>query len=116
MAKKSFFCGSSSVIKYGTRGLVQRFQCKTCGRTFDGGNRVRREDLVDSILSDYVEKEQTYADLSEKISQVSECHIQDCSREPAASSCCPEAQECHCPYGYDLLGLEFWTFVLLKVY
>jgi len=27
---------------------------------------VRREDLVDSILSDYVEKKQTYADLSER--------------------------------------------------
>lgn len=66
MSKKCFFCGSSAVIKYGTRGFAQRFQCKTCGRVFNGGMRVKREDLIKNILHDYIEGKQTYKEFGER--------------------------------------------------
>ena len=50
------------MVKNGRRKGCQLYKCKSCGRRFVGGNRLKAND----IISDYVEHKMTLSELSSK--------------------------------------------------
>lgn len=50
------------MVRNGLRGRTQRYKCNDCGRSFDGG--VRRDKA--QVITDYVEGKQTLAQLAVK--------------------------------------------------
>jgi hypothetical protein len=57
--KKCPYCASTTVVKNGTRGSVQRWKCTTCNKRF-----VRHKDRSKEIFIEYVFHKQTLRELS----------------------------------------------------